>query len=523
MLYIIAGLVGILLVAVLVIRKNKAQKQPNQSLTQADKSETKATPISKAKSSNITQSTPKETVTKFDHLTVAQRFMDQQRYDKAIESVERGLVETPNESQLLLKLLNIYAITNQYSDFSKTYKAIRAHGDSSTIDEAEQLKVLVDQEQSPADVAAFEPIDQTSFEGIDFDLPRTQVERDNIQSDELETWNDSGLSQQNDVMNDSDTEDDFDLTLANLETSSLEVDSTDNLENFNINDMSTDEDVGKNGLVSSGTNLENSFSQAQNIDDDFSLDFDSISDSELSSTSILTDDLENRNLSDQNVNQLNVKNDDFVLDFDELTADTSLTDGDSLTEQHPTNEESFDDFVLSLNDENISTNDPVFENTLENNVEDMTLQLDDTGSGQIFDIDTIEILDSETQSVEAPVSTSNSDVASSQMFDDNTPIDDNFDFDSLLEGPTATTPVEEIINLDFQDAAITPAIDTDSQFAADFDFVKTLDNNQVTLDLAAQYLQLGEYDSAKRLLNEVIIHGNNEQQQQAHSLLTRTA
>ena len=45
----------------------------------------------------------------------------------------------------------------------------------------------------------------------------------------------------------------------------------------------------------------------------------------------------------------------------------------------------------------------------------------------------------------------------------------------------------------------------------------------MTLDLAAQYLQLGEYDSAKRLLNEVMAQGNSEQQSQAQTLLERTA
>ena len=45
----------------------------------------------------------------------------------------------------------------------------------------------------------------------------------------------------------------------------------------------------------------------------------------------------------------------------------------------------------------------------------------------------------------------------------------------------------------------------------------------MTLDLAGQYVQLGEYDSAKRLLNEVISQGTSEQQSQAQALLDRTA
>ena len=115
-------------------------------------------------------------------------------------------------------------------------------------------------------------------------------------------------------------------------------------------------------------------------------------------------------------------------------------------------------------------------------------------------------------------------------FDDNTLIDDDFDFDSLTTAPTATTPVElaskvenSVDSVVTAETEVETAEDFSSRFAADFDFVKTLDSNQVTLDLAGQYVQLGEYDSAKRLLNEVISQGTSEQQSLAQTLLDRTA
>jgi pilus assembly protein FimV len=63
----------------------------------------------------------------------------------------------------------------------------------------------------------------------------------------------------------------------------------------------------------------------------------------------------------------------------------------------------------------------------------------------------------------------------------------------------------------------------ESQFAADFDYVNELDSVQVTIDLAAQYLELGEYESAKRLLKEVANQGTTEQQAQIESLLAKAA
>ena len=55
-----------------------------------------------------------------------------------------------------------------------------------------------------------------------------------------------------------------------------------------------------------------------------------------------------------------------------------------------------------------------------------------------------------------------------------------------------------------------------------FDFIKQLDSVQLTLDLAQQYLDVGEYDSAKRLVQEVIEgQGTAEQKAFAQSLLDR--
>ena len=110
-------------------------------------------------------------------------------------------------------------------------------------------------------------------------------------------------------------------------------------------------------------------------------------------------------------------------------------------------------------------------------------------------------------------------------FDDNTGIDE-FDFNTDTTSITTTSPVipeSTCIDSDSVVKDTLPSADVAAQFAADFDFVNTLDNHQVTLDLATQYLQLGEYDSAKRLLNEVLAQGNPEQQQQAQELLARAA
>ncbi|MDN5694132.1 MAG: pilus assembly protein FimV, partial [Psychrobacter sp.] len=145
-------------------------------------------------------------------------------------------------------------------------------------------------------------------------------------------------------------------------------------------------------------------------------------------------------------------------------------------------------------------------------------------------IDEISFEDVDTTDLQTNATAASSNAPTTDRFDDNTLIDDDFDFDSLSVVPTATTPVDVASEIENNvpseftaDTEVETTEDFSSRFAADFDFVKTLDSNQVTLDLASQYVQLGEYDSAKRLLTEVINQGNSEQQSQAQALLDRTA
>ena len=69
---------------------------------------------------------------------------------------------------------------------------------------------------------------------------------------------------------------------------------------------------------------------------------------------------------------------------------------------------------------------------------------------------------------------------------------------------------------------VAPVQDATLAFDAN-ELVDNLDNIGVTLNLAKQYLDLGEYDSAKRLLDEVIQTGSAAQQQNARELLAQLA
>ena len=552
MLYIIAGLVCIVLIAVLVMRKNKAQKPPAQQSIKADKAATlpKHTAV-KGTNTQANVNSDKQ----FDHIEIAQRFMEQQRYDKAIETLNRGLAEKPNDSQLTLKLLAVYATIDESDNFNKVYDSIKTHGDAKSIAQADDLKALLTEEQNQAAERAL-PADNnldTGFESIDSDLPANKIENNeptidpslneqavthNEYKNDLAARSDSTLETSNDF---NDSQQDFVLSLDDLEQDIEEPAATSAAPVIEL-DISDAESLSTSTV--SGTNDNNS-------DSELNFDFDLVEQDNTASET-------NASLSKDNLNntddEITLDDEDFVLDLADLELDTSETNM-SLNDESMTDVSSLkDDLALSLYsiDDNNDTpvevqsssdeNSAVIDDSLNDFDEFDNFVLEDHPSENNSALESNSIDKLSFEDVDAADDQTNETVASSNTpttgrFDDNTLIDDDFDFDSLASAPTATTPVEVKNDYDvssdvnstnmLDNATIETEVeateDFSSRFAADFDFVKTLDSNQVTLDLASQYVQLGEYDSAKRLLTEVINQGNSEQQSQAQALLDRTA
>ncbi|WP_372860492.1 FimV/HubP family polar landmark protein [Psychrobacter sp.] len=539
MLYIIAGLVLILIVAGLLLYKKKAQKpsaQPGMST---------ATPAAMPKTDHNTPAqSHKDDDNKFDHITIAQRFMDQQRYDKAIETLSRGLSEKPNDGQLSVKLLSIYATINQPENFNKVYDAIKTQSDPKSLALADELKTLFSEEQNQ--VAAKEaPVEDNShFESIDFDLPINQIDSKNALSDQPATSEDNRSTLIDDSMSNSsvtntsyeasltsdNVENNFDLTLSDLEnnigaseatdtapvTSPLEMMDDESLNTANID--ITDNDVA----VSAEDNDLNDLS-------DFDFSFDSSEETDAQATdSVIPDRPDSIN------DEMTLEDDAFILDFDDLATDVDKgvdETAEALSINTVQNDEE-NDFTLSLDSldapNNIETltesEAPVLE---ENSDTDNFIIEEDRFETESFETESFENINLEAQSLDnndseyALAEESSVTPTAPLLFDDNSLLDNEFDtHSSTALSPVA--PIEDESTLTAEDAAET-AEDFSSRFAADFDFVKSLDSTQVTLDLAGQYLQLGEYDSAKRLLNEVLIQGTSEQQNQAKVLLDRTA
>ena len=531
MLYIIAGLVFIVLIAVLVVRKNKAQKPSGQPIVKAGKTALKEAP-SEADSTNDK---------KFDPIEIAQRFMDQQRYDKAIETLNRGLIEKPNDSQLSLKLLAIYATIDQSDNFNKVYDSIKTHADAKSIAQADELKALLTEEQNQAAKHALpaENDQDAGFESIDFDIPADKVDSQNaIIDNHLDDDAVQPTAYRNDLADSSDTtlatsndfdniEQDFDLSLNDLENDINEPAATSMTPATEL-DIADDKILSASAVISENDNSSDSSAS----DSDFDFDFDLAEPQDISTqapTTTLSNGTSNNTTLDEN--------EDFVLDLADLEIEASddnvYADVDEVTTEAIQLEQ--EDLTLSLDNvddiNDIDTfNAPVEAETKTQPSSETSILIDDNFDDFTFEDNAAQEINEVPYETVAHETVASNTAPTTVTFDDNTLIDDDFDFDSLASAPTATTPVElasEVennVDSDFTaETEVETAEDFSSRFAADFDFVKTLDSNQVTLDLAGQYVQLGEYDSAKRLLNEVISQGTSEQQSLAQTLLDRTA
>lgn len=574
-LYIIAGLVIILMIGVWILRKNKAQQPSISPRSQAGSRDhnnatalaTNSNPAMQRAANSVTSS-----ATKFDNVTIAQRFIDQQRYDKAIETLERGLSEKPHDGELSLKLLNVYALTKQTEAFNSTYATIKAHCDVATIGQAQQLKDLLDAEQNQTTTAPVNTAKLTDSKSMDV-VP--------LKNDNPNTNIPTSTSEDNDSLIDLDN-DAFNLTLDDLETAILEEtvltdSSKDTLENISENFAKSEEKAAIVNLASSNelndtnniatTFVNNSSVDTNSIDtisvdndDDFTLDFDMGADADNTSTALIEDN---------KTNEPTPINDDFILDFNDLVEDIDVKEIevqeiDVESAHQPittvTNQQAFDeDFTLFLDATAYDTDATDTETTSAATIQDSSLDLnldsdslensvhdtltsaevlnaadELTNRDDLIELDLIDAdVDLDTNNLDTHDLDTNKAATSNAVtptlddqtltVDDDTGIDE-VDFNTDTTPITTTAPViSESTRIGSAIKETLPAADVAAQFAADFDFVNTLDNNQVTLDLANQYLQLGEYDSAKRLLNEVLAQGNPEQQQQAQELLARAA
>ena len=215
--------------------------------------------------------------------------------------------------------------------------------------------------------------------------------------------------------------------------------------------------------------------------------------------------------------------DDFDLSIDFDTADVSFDVDDKADKA--------DDFSFTLDtqttDESITQ--PSLATTETSNTKDDFDGLANTTQTPNLDLDTTLALEDDL-AVDTPIF--NETKTNSNNIINHDVATDDFDWQIELAGNTSankettetthTSSVADIPTTKVQEipVVITPAPATSLEDSLS---TPTDDGIQVTLALAKQYVEFGEYDSAKRLLQEVVQDGLPSQKQEAHALMITLA
>lgn len=486
----------------------------------------------------------------------AERLLGTQNYDEAVSELKRALMLEPKNNAVMLKLLQVYGLTNQHQAFFDLHEKIQAHADAETIAEADHLKSLIDVPAEPVQAQRppidIETLEFTTDESSSVNTPNSEEYKTSVDISNLDL---DAFASDPDVALES-ASSDFDMELQDLDTSLDEkphddsknsIDDEDNfsLDDFGLEDFGLEQTTPSTDTQSNGTQTDAEFEDFGL--DDFGLE-PSVQDAQLNTTQ---PDIAQNSTDQQSIDELA---------FDDFAFDTNTPD-DNISDTQATDFDFSDDLPDNGNDNQGTAQDF---NTLDNaHTEIASVEFDDVDFGLVDTTtatDTAKTPDStfELDSFNVDLG-DNANLASDSSQDESTPefsVDD-FDF-SIDSASTATETTHtnddsgsidsidaDTFALDFHEPApiaqpndsLESAIETapsadvlavnsitnNPNFGADTTAEEdgAVDNFQVTLDLANSYLELGETESASRLLDEVIVGGNPVQKAAATAVRAR--
>lgn len=525
-------------------------------------------------------------------LQAAEQLIQTQDYEGAITTLRRALKNHPSHSGLNFTLLNSYALAKDYQHFNTFYLEVLALSDAGLTTQANNLKMLVDEEQSitARSAAMTDTAEAVESDGLDFDLPGFKQHSDKpainstLQAAMPSVTEVAQLATPVDGVNsNADDELDFDFALDVPDTKSTPVATAtkpitkttaaqsqsdeltfDDLD-FDLpsNEPATAETVSAPVLESTteifapidepvATTLASNVNNEALSDSDFDFDF-SLPETQSTTATTAAAPMITTPTAAPSADK---GADDFDFDFD-LNAEPAVTPTHDATTEADLSFDASDTKASSNLTSDAATSVPVAS--------------DEATDSASFDLNDELLLQAEaatlataaTPSVAEPVvdlaqvsapievsapSQSDTLLISDDMFDfalDDDTIKAQDDTSNVLV--TEPTPSDDLIDLSFDDTATqatnqtttTPTASLETPSIADnaisttapviedlsaiLDVIKDIDTDTLNVDLAEQYVNLGEYDSAKRLLDEIKDSNNTALVERAAALRQRIA
>ncbi len=486
-------------------------------------------------------------------------------FDQAEQALQGLADANPGNTAIALKLCELYADVGNRQRFDEQVTLIRSTGDDQAIESATALISRFDEEDGMPDLDALGL-------GDDFDEPEASEQADEVL--DLDTELDFDLGTESDDQLDSEdvgeTEAELDLTKESEEDFSIDTLDLDGLTFVSRDEEETSDE--ESAVVDSESVEQGVDSEA----DSEAVELEALSDTanEIELTDSLEDeiDLDLGGSLDELAGEVEVSAEDDTeeldvledvsLDLDDLDAELSemAEDSDDLGEIELPQDDSLDIDAIELDDVELDAEfdeSPVAVDVADDELETAGGELAGVDENDpLAALDDIADLDIDVDNIELDADSSDDleldglDLDSveleqgddfSEPLDGLDDIDLDYDLDDLAEADEqveaeaeAVTPAveeepvdgsselhgEEAISLDgIEMTADDVAADlTGAEDLEDFDFLADSDEIATKLDLARAYIDMGDKDGAREILDEVIAEGNDEQQAEAKQL-----
>lgn len=498
-------------------------------------------------------------------LQAAEQLIQNQDYDGAITTLRRALKNHPSHSELNFTLLNTYALAKDYQHFNSFYLEVLALNDIDLTTQANNLKTLVDEEQSinARSTAMTHTAEAVEPDGLDFDLP--------------------GFKQDSDKPAINSTSQVAMPTVTQVAQPANPVDGISSKADNELDfDFALDVPETKIAPLPTATEPTTETTAAQSQSNEFTFDdfdFDPPSKEPATAATVAAPALESpteifapidepvTTASASNVNNNNNAISDSGFDFDFSLPETQSTPAATAVEPMittPTAAPSADnniaddfDFDFELNAEPAVTVTPTNDATTEaalsfdtsdiksssnltsDAVTSVPVASDEATDIASFALDDELLRQAEAASLAKPATPSVAEpvvdlaeVNAPKPSDSLLISDDMFDlsFDDLTtqaatpaNTQTTTTPTASRETTSIADKASLTTAPVVEDLSAILDVIKDIDTDTLNVDLAEQYVNLGEYDSAKRLLDEIKDSNNTALVERATALRQRIA
>ncbi|TQV67691.1 FimV family protein [Exilibacterium tricleocarpae] len=410
------------------------------------------------------------------------------KFDQAEDMLRKVLVDNPARTDVRTKLLEVFSESNQLQKFDQEYAQLLTYDDAAANARAVELR-----NQIP-DAGEFNPnaAAEALVEGDDGELSLELDLDDQSTGGETADFDDIDLDLDLDTDLESDSQLDAGLSLEDETADLAAADDGFDLE-LDLSEGTDGDDALAGSLEDDSTTLE--------LDDDLG---DADLDLELDTGELNTDlaaDLDN------------LDNADLDLTLDDLAED-SATAADDVSEDLELALPEAQDVAATAGDDNLDDFADEFGDSL-----DDALDSDDFDLDGLDDVD-MAALDQEVDALAAGLE--DDDDIKPGIPEPVTEFEEPAAAAPEPASPAANDAEEEVFG-----AALSAVADNggDSVDLADenaeLDFLADTDEAATKLDLARAYIDMGDKDGAKDILDEVAEEGNDQQRQEAQELLSR--